>query len=180
MREVTLNDADIANIAKKLHGGKRKTTTRNETETKLTELVNENVTVGIMRASKIKFTLNGNFTAKGETICGAQEAECVDGGVLWNNNIYSELLLTPTNDDATFTIEDVTIGISFHWEKHETQTFKGNLRLIVDEEKLVVINELPVEEYLVSVISSEMNASSSIELLKTCLLYTSPSPRDTR
>lgn len=167
LREVTLNDADIANIAKKLHGGKRKTTTRNETETKLTELVNDNVTVGIMRASKIKFTLNGNFTAKGETICGAQEAECVDGGVLWNNNIYSELLLTPTNDDATFTIEDVTIGISFHWEKHEAQTFKGNLRLIVDEEKLVVINELPVEEYLVSVISSEMNASSSIELLKT-------------
>ena len=63
--------------------------------------------------------------------------------------------------------KDVTIGIGFHWERQEEQTFKGKLRLIVDEEKLVVINELSVEDYLESVISSEMNASSSLNLLKT-------------
>lgn len=167
LREVTLTDSEMANIAKKLHGGKRKPNVRTETETKLSELVHEDVTVGIMRATKICFTLNGNFTAKGETISGVQEAECNDGGVAWNGNIYSELLLTPNDDNATFTLENVTIGKSFHWEKKEAQTFKGNLRLIVDEEKLVVINELPVEDYLTSVISSEMNATSSLELLKT-------------
>lgn len=167
LREVTLTDTEMAGIVKKLHGGKRKANAPSETETKLSELVHENVSVGIMRASKICFTLNGNYMAKGETITGVQEAECIDGGVSWNGNIYSELLLTPLDETATFTMEDVTIGISFHWEKQEAQTFKGNLRVIVDEEKLVVINELPVEEYLTSVISSEMNATSSLELLKT-------------
>lgn len=167
LREVSLTETDCANIAKKLHGGKRKSNAKLNVESNLTEMAEENVCVGIMRTASIHFFLNGSFTAKGEQVCGEQRAECVDGGVMWNGNMYSELLLTPTEEDATFTLNDVKIGIDFHWEKQEQQTFKGNLRLIVEEEKLVVINELPVEDYLESVISSEMNASSSIELLKT-------------
>lgn len=167
LREVTLTESDVANIARKLHGGRRKTNAKATIETNLSEIVGENVSVGIMRATNLHFTLNGTFTAKGELLSGEQRAECMDGGVLWNGNIYSDLLLSPASGDASFTLENVTIGINFHWEKQESQTFKGSLRLIVDEEKLVVINELPVEEYLESVISSEMNAHSSIELLKT-------------
>lgn len=167
LREVTLTESEITNIARKLHGGRRKTNSKASIETNLSEIVGENVCVGIMRATTLRFKLNGIFTAKGEQLSGEQHAECIDGGVMWNRNIYSELLLSPTSSNASFTIENVTIGIGFHWEKKESQTFKGNLRLIVDEEKLVVINELPVEEYLESVISSEMNAHSSIELLKT-------------
>jgi SpoIID/LytB domain protein len=60
----------------------------------------------------------------------------------------------------------VTIGINFHWERQETQVFSGTLKLVVDEEKIVAINILPAEDYLTSVISSEMSANSSLELLK--------------
>lgn len=63
-------------------------------------------------------------------------------------------------------MEDVTIGVDFHWERKEAQTFLGKLRFVVDGDKLWAINELPVERYLASVISSEMSATSSLELLK--------------
>ena len=167
LREVSLTEGEMSQIAKKLHNGRRKTETHTTEETGLAEIVGEDVAVGIMQTTELHFTLNGNFSAKGNTVCGEQTAVYRDGGVEWNGNIYSELLLTPADEQATFTLKDVTIGIDFHWEQREAQTFQGCLRLIVDEEKLVVINELPVEDYLESVISSEMNASSSLELLKT-------------
>lgn len=72
----------------------------------------------------------------------------------------------PKSADASFSLYDVTIGVNFHWERKETQTFRGTLRLVVEADKICAINELPVETYLVSVISSEMKATSSMELLK--------------
>jgi SpoIID/LytB domain protein len=69
-------------------------------------------------------------------------------------------------EEPSFTLNDVTIGVGFHWERQEAQTFLGSLRLLVEADKIVAINELPVEDYLESVIASEMSAASHIELLK--------------
>ena len=124
------------------------------------------ISVGIVNAQEIHFTLNGNFFAKGETVSADQVVSFSEGGILWNNNLYRELTFTPQDEQNSFSLYDVTIGINFHWERQETQVFSGTLKLVVEEEKIVAINILPVEEYLTSVISSEMNANSSLELLK--------------
>ena len=125
-----------------------------------------NVTVGIVSGQKIVFELNGNYTAKGETLVGMQTVELAEGGLLWRGQNYRSLRFKPQDDDASFTLHDVTIGVGFHWERQEKQTFRGMLRLVVEADKVLAINELPVEQYLESVISSEMSATSSPELLK--------------
>jgi SpoIID/LytB domain protein len=125
-----------------------------------------NVTVGIVSAEKISFVLNNPYTAKGEVLTGLQTVEFFEGGILWRGNQYRELTFTPQDDDASFSLHDVTIGVNFHWERKETQVFCGTLRLVVEADKIVAINELPVERYLTSVISSEMSATASLEFLK--------------
>lgn len=124
------------------------------------------VKVGIVSGQKIHFSLNNPYLAKGETVIGEQEVEFSEGGVLWNGNQYSSLTFHPQSADASFSLNDVTIGVNFHWERKETQTFLGTLRFVVESDKICAINELPVEKYLESVISSEMSATSSLELLK--------------
>lgn len=124
------------------------------------------INVGIVNALEIAFTLNAKFLAKGETVSGKQRVSFDEGGISWNGNVYRELTFTPLEDDSSFSLEDVTIGINFHWERQETQTFLGTLRLVVDEGKITAINQVPAEDYLTSVISSEMNATSSLEFLK--------------
>ena len=124
------------------------------------------VKVGIVSGQKIHFSLNKPYLAKGETVIGEQEVEFSEGGVLWNGNQYSSLTFHPQSADASFSLSDVTIGVNFHWERKETQTFLGTLRFVVESDKICAINELPVEKYLESVISSEMSATSSLELLK--------------
>lgn len=124
------------------------------------------VTVGIVSAQKIHFSLNKPYLAKGEKVLGEQVVEFSEGGVLWNGNQYSQLTFHPQSADASFSLSDVTIGVNFHWERKETQTFLGTLRFVVESDKIVAINELPVEKYLENVISSEMSATSSLELLK--------------
>ena len=124
------------------------------------------VKVGIVSGQKIHFSLNKPYLAKGETVIGEQEVEFSEGGVLWNGNQYSSLTFHPQSADASFSLSDVTIGVNFHWERKETQTFLGILRFVVESDKICAINELPVEKYLESVISSEMSATSSLELLK--------------
>lgn len=124
------------------------------------------VHVGIVSGEKIEFSLNGEYLAKGETITGRQTVEFSEGGILWNGNQYRELCFLPKAESASFSLFDVTIGVNFHWERKETQTFLGALRLVVEADKICAINSLPVEKYLESVISSEMSATSSLELLK--------------
>ena len=124
------------------------------------------INVGIVSAKEIHFTLNGQFFAKGETVSDNQVVSFSEGGILWNENQYRELTFTPLEENNSFSLYDVTIGLNYHWERQETQVFSGTLRLVVDEDKIVAINILPVEDYLTSVISSEMNANSSLELLK--------------
>lgn len=124
------------------------------------------VSVGIVSASKLCFSLNAPYTVCGSQRCGKQVVELSEGRILWENTLYDELLFEPTDAQSSFTLEDVTIGVNFHWERKEAQTFLGKLRFIVQNNNICAINELPVETYLTSVISSEMRATSSLELLK--------------
>ena len=124
------------------------------------------VTVGIVSGQQIAFTLNAPYSAKGADITGDQVVKFSEGAILWRGQQYRELLFTPSSPEASFSLRDVTIGVNFHWERKQTQTFNGSLRLVVESDQITAINELPVERYLTSVISSEMSATSSLQLLK--------------
>ena len=124
------------------------------------------VSVGIVSASKLCFSLNAPYTVCSSQRYGNQVVELSEGRILWENALYDELLFEPTDAQSSFTLEDVTIGVNFHWERKEAQTFLGKLRFIVQDNNICAINKLPVETYLTSVISSEMRATSSLELLK--------------
>ena len=124
------------------------------------------VDVGILRAAQIKFDLIGDFSSN-VGICAAKNIVSIeDGKLLYNGISCDELFLAPCNDESAFTLHDVVIGVNFHWQRKESQTFKGALRFIVEEDEVRAINRIGVEEYLVSVISSEMSATSSLEFLK--------------
>lgn len=75
-------------------------------------------------------------------------------------------MFIPENENCSFDLNSVTIGVDFHWEREETQRFSGILKLIADDTEIVAINRIALEKYLTSVISSEMSASASLELLK--------------
>ena len=159
LREVSLSDEAMAEVVKRIRN-------------KAVDLAFDDwkqepiVSVGIVSGDEIRFQLNGTYTIGNKEVTGKQIVKSKDGQILWDSVLYQELYFTPQNDDISFTLEDVTIGVDFHWERKEAQTFLGKLRFVVDGDKLWAINELPVERYLTSVISSEMSATSSLELLK--------------
>jgi len=124
------------------------------------------VSVGIVSGEEIRFQLNGTYTIGNKEVTGKQTVKFKNGRILWDSADYQELCFTPKDDNISFTLDNVTIGVDFHWERKEAQTFLGKLRFVVDGDRLWAINELPVERYLASVISSEMSATSSLELLK--------------
>ncbi len=124
------------------------------------------VSVCVLQAESIVICLNGIFSAKGCEVDGRQVIEYRDGNVFWNGYQYQELTFKPIKIDTSFSIENVVIGINFHWQRNETQTFRGYLKLIANDGKICAINILPVEKYLISVISSEMKSTSSLEFLK--------------
>lgn len=129
------------------------------------------VSVGIMSDGKIDFELNNEYTFSTPScpetfeVKGPQTAQVQDGKVLWNGKEYSELNFTPKGV-GTFWLRGVTIGVNFHWERKEDQKFGSALRIIVENGKLTAVNIIGVEDYLTSVISSEMSATASEELLK--------------
>ena len=125
-----------------------------------------NVSVGIVSGREIKFCLNATYVAEGMPSAGKQMVSFSENGVVWNGKTYKQLEFLPQSDEASFSLYDVTIGVNFHWERKETQTFLGKLKFIVNGNSVCAVNELPVERYLESVISSEMSATSSLELLK--------------
>ena len=112
------------------------------------------IRVGILTRSEVKVIFNGKYNC-GEVVFEGEHT-------LSETGVYS-----PTSEDCTFDLCDVTIGIDFHWERNETQRFKGSLEILLAEDgKFTAVNILDIEEYLKSVISSEMSATSHIELLK--------------
>lgn len=124
------------------------------------------VSVGIVSGSQIRFRLDAPYLVEGTLAEGEQTVDFAEKGIHWKGKCYQELTFIPQQSDASFSLFDVTIGVNFHWERKETQTFLGRLKFIVNEDKVCAVNELPVESYLESVISSEMSATSSLELLK--------------
>ncbi len=163
MREVSASEADVELVVEHIRQADKISSAENPSLMLRKEPI---VHVGIVSAERIEFSLNKPYTAKGENIVGSQMVEFSEGGIMWNGSLYRELTFQPQSKDASFSISDVIIGVNFHWERKETQTFMGVLRLVVEEDKICAINELPVESYLTSVISSEMSATSSMEFLK--------------
>lgn len=127
------------------------------------------INVGIVTGKEISFTLNGEYlTQEGEVVTGQLKASATGNGeISLGTKKIESIELTPEDNNCSFTLHNVTIGISYHWERQEEQTFTGKLKLITDGENVIAINILPVEDYLVSVISSEMSATSSLEFLKS-------------
>ena len=126
------------------------------------------ITVGILSGKEIGFSFPKEFiSSDGIAICGIQQAVYRKGKICWQEKEYDELSFTPQQDTSSFfELQDVTIGINFHWERKEVQRFKGELKIIVEDDRLTAINIIPIEDYLTSVISSEMSATTSLELLK--------------
>lgn len=126
------------------------------------------IQVGILKQTEIKFILRGEFVVNGgtEIVSGEGSVALSDGKILYKGNRYESLLFSSADEESSFDLVDVVIGIHFHWERKETQRFKGALKFILLDGELQAINIVPTEDYLTSVISSEMSATSSLELLK--------------
>ncbi|GAG76638.1 unnamed protein product, partial [marine sediment metagenome] len=133
-----------------------------------------NVSAAIMSAEEVEFILYGDFECSGfsEMFNGNLRAHISNGMITLRSDDHSfssspEILLSPIDPiSESFLLKNVTIGLQFHWEQKQNQRFSGSLKLIIENNKLTVINLVPVEKYLTSVISSEMSATSSSELLK--------------
>ena len=128
------------------------------------------VSVGILSGKSIKFSLSGIYSTDDvRVVAGEQIVTLSDSGmsILWNGSLYSSIEFRPTSCDGdTFELNDVVIGVDFHWQRAEKQRFKGVLRFIVSNGRLTAINSIKVEDYLVSVISSEMSPDSSLPFLR--------------
>ena len=124
------------------------------------------INVGIMAAKEIRFCLNDSYTDGRSSFEGEMKISAQDGRLNWNGILIDSLTLKPNEHGSTFTLHDVTIGIGFHWERKEEQTFPGQLKFIIEDGQVRAINVLPVEEYLTSVISSEMKPTASREFLR--------------
>ena len=165
LKEVTLSEEELKPIIAQLTDKPEESVIEEERKDDM-QAINQHVSVGIMKDTAIRFCMNSPYQAKGTEVTGEQIAEYTEGGIRWKDNVYQELTFRPQEDAASFTLHGVTIGQKFHWERQESQTFSGILKLVVDEDKIVAINILPVEDYLTSVISSEMKSSCSLEFLK--------------
>ena len=136
------------------------------------------VSVGIMSDTTIRLELNGWYLSRGTYMSGVitrervangpQEVSITAGGrMAWDGKEWEQLCFIPLKEEEVdFVLKEVTIGVDFHWQRKEDQRFKGALELIIEQDKLTAVNHVLVEDYLTSVISSEMSASASEELLK--------------
>ena len=129
--------------------------------------------VGVLTRDRVRFRLEGTYrmTGKDLKLTGEAEARLSGGKILLEAGAHSlkegELLLVPEDPErCRFLLREVVIGLGFHWQQEEDQLFKGSLKLMITRDTLQVVNVIPVEEYLVSVISSEMRGDSSPALLK--------------
>ena len=124
--------------------------------------------VGILFQPRIHFSLLSAYTFNGTRVdSGNYHVEISDGKIRFNGKLYDEILLeTDHPHTSEFELKDVVIGINFHWERKENQRFLGGLKFIVENDAITAINIVSLEDYLTSVISSEMSATSSEELLK--------------
>ena len=133
------------------------------------------INVGIITEKQVNFDLYGDFKIRGikKFFSGRFTAEIINEKIRCKRGddtleADKEIIFEPDDIELeSFLIKDVTIGVRFHWQRKEKQRFQGSLKLLRDKDKIVVINIIPVEKYLVSVISSEMSAKSSLQMLKS-------------
>jgi hypothetical protein len=137
------------------------------------------ITVGVMdRRNCVEGRLNGTFSVDGigpktNRLTSRFSASAALGEIVLCDAAgrvvgRSPHLRIEGGGRTTFDLFKVTIGNRFHWERSENQTFRGNLILRSQADStMAVINEIPLEDYLESVISSEMNASAPREMLKS-------------
>ena len=129
------------------------------------------INVGILAQKEVQFSFTSAFKfGNSEVSSGDYTAVIIDGKVAVSDDsgakvIADSFLFLPYSFNSIFEIKNVTIGVDFHWEQRENQYFRGALKLIAEDEKIRAINIIEVEEYLKSVISSEMSATSSSQLL---------------
>jgi len=132
------------------------------------------INIGIMTEKKISFELYGDFELNhsGKAFSGKFKAEATGDKIIVSDKnqkmeFEKEVIFSPENPETeSFTLRYVVIGVEFHWQRKEKQSFKGILKLLLNHGKLTAINTIPIDEYLKSVISSEMSAKCNIELLK--------------
>jgi SpoIID/LytB domain protein len=124
------------------------------------------IDVGIMQGKEIEFTLNSPYHLRDSLRQGTFTAHLTGEGIVLDGTTHDSIELTPCDASATFSLHGVTIGKEFHWQQQETQTFQGSLVLRIIEGELHAINRIAIEDYLTSVIASEMSGTSSVELLK--------------
>jgi stage II sporulation protein D len=132
------------------------------------------ISIGIFSGKKIFFSLNGKFgsdtegrVSEGEYRAWISDERILVQSLMTGAETEGEIFYTPLDNSAnSFTLKAVTIGVNFHWQRNEDQVFRGSLKIIKEDGKLTAVNIISIEEYLKSVISSEMRATSSTELLK--------------
>ncbi len=129
--------------------------------------------VGIFSADNISFTLNGFFRSDSgnHLLTGNCKVENRNGNIIFQSEeneyiMHDQVILYPTDAGASFILYNVVIGIDFHWQRIENQVFSGKLKFITEKNGITAINLIHIEEYLKCVISSEMKATASEELLK--------------
>jgi SpoIID/LytB domain protein len=128
--------------------------------------------VGIMKATHIEFILETGYRVGTNIIPqGTYTIELRKGKMILQGQSFltiseEEIILLPVFRTNSFVLKEVTIGIDFHWEQKEDQRFTGGIRFLIEQDAIQVINTIHLEDYLKSVISSEMSANSSVELLK--------------
>ncbi|MDR1259018.1 MAG: SpoIID/LytB domain-containing protein [Tannerellaceae bacterium] len=126
------------------------------------------VNVGILTEKAVDFVFNEEYvhTESGNAFIGEQKASCLNDRIVFNGKLYDGLSFEPSSRTASFDLKEVAIGIDFHWQRKEDQRFRGTLNIVARGDKIIAINRVDVEEYLTSVISSEMSATASTEFLK--------------
>ena len=126
------------------------------------------INVGILTRQAITFRFNGTYilTANGSYLTGEQRAFRNRGRITFKGKSYQDLFFEPISKENSFELQNVTIGVDFHWQRKEDQCFHGALSLLSGPEGILVINQIDVERYLTCVIASEMNAQAPKEFLK--------------
>lgn len=172
LKEVAVTEEQADEISNNIkdstfNGGEFTSTIFEPSSTGASEIEGPTVSVGIMSGEGIEFKLNGEYSFEGRILSGNMIARATASGIEFQGKSYGELQFAPVNVHSTFTLKGVTIGINFHWQRNEAQEFGDKLKIICNGGKLMAINVVAVEEYLKSVISSEMKATASLELLKS-------------
>lgn len=155
LREVALSPAAMAGVLRKLRGDRN-------------DVADPMLSVGILEAERARIALEGVFTVDGNESSGTVEICASDGCLVWEGKDveYESLLFEPASDGAVYRVGGVVIGKDFHWQRREDQTFKGSLWIVPRGSVLRLIGRIGLEDYIESVIASEMRATAGIEFLK--------------